>query len=358
MQNRQYSSWKILHQHQALDALKAGLRRAPIYIRLKPTNRCIQHCKYCSYGSGLPELRAANRTQARQADQISAEKLREIITDMVDMKVKAVTFSGGGEPLFHPNIAEAVSLARQGGIDISLITNGQLLRGDLALGFSDSKWVRFSIDSSSAAPYAAMRGVPESAFDQVCANLRDFSKIKNKDCILGVNFVVGADNYGMIYDAAGLFKELGANNVKFSPMQLNRGDSQDGIRDDVLRQLAKAEKELTDDSFSIVNKYLEECEHMDFKPPALDRCYFCELTTIIGADCKVYLCQTRAYDPQAELCDISERSFKEAWLSPETAERIRQLKPRRDCRSLCIYEGKNRMLEQYFNVDDNHINFV
>lgn len=358
MQNRQYSTWKILHHHDALADLAGNVRRAPIYIRLKPTNRCIQHCKYCSYGSGQPELRAANRTQVRQADQIPGEKLREIIGDMVAMGVKAMTFSGGGEPLFHPDIAEAAALVRDGGMDLSLITNGQLLSGDLAQCFTAAKWVRFSIDSAKAAPYAAMRGVSESAFDQVCTNLYEFSKMRHRDCVLGVNFVVGVDNYEMIYEAAGLFKELGADNVKFSPMQLNSGASQNSIRDEVLGQLIKAEKEFADEGFSIVNKYLEECEHMDFDPPNLERCYFCELTTIIGADCKVYLCQTRAYDSQAELCDISGQSLKNAWFSSTTTERIRRLLPKRDCRSLCIYESKNKMLDQYFNVDADHINFV
>lgn len=39
-----YSSLKIFHHKDALDSLERKEHRAPIYIRLKPTNFCNHHC--------------------------------------------------------------------------------------------------------------------------------------------------------------------------------------------------------------------------------------------------------------------------------------------------------------------------
>ena len=105
------------------------------------------------------------------------------------MGVKAVTFSGGGEPLVYPHIVEAMQGVLDAGIDLSIITNGQLLKGERAEVLAQAKWVRISFDSANAETYAKMRQLPLEAFDEVCSNIRQFSQRKNGKCELGVNFV-------------------------------------------------------------------------------------------------------------------------------------------------------------------------
>ena len=39
---------------------------------------------------------------------IPKDKMMEIIDDLVEMKVKAVTFSGGGEPFCYPHFTETL----------------------------------------------------------------------------------------------------------------------------------------------------------------------------------------------------------------------------------------------------------
>ncbi|MBQ8693524.1 MAG: radical SAM protein, partial [Synergistaceae bacterium] len=90
-----YSNLKIFAHAEALKSIGDGKRIAPVYIRLKPTNYCNHNCYYCSYADSELGLRDAVKKQ----DQIPREKMLEIIDDMADMGVKAVTFSGGGEPL-------------------------------------------------------------------------------------------------------------------------------------------------------------------------------------------------------------------------------------------------------------------
>ena len=207
-----YSNLKIFAHAQAINDIGAEKRIAPIYIRIKPTNYCNHKCYYCSYADNELGLRDSVNRQ----DQIPWEKMQEIISDISDMGVKAVTFSGGGEPLVYPYIVEAMQKILNAGIDLSIITNGQLLRGERAETLVNAKWVRISFDSADAETYAKVRKLPLEAFDEVCANIRRFSEIKMKNCELGINFVVNHENAHQVYDMAKMVRELGVNHIKYT----------------------------------------------------------------------------------------------------------------------------------------------
>ncbi|WP_196602427.1 radical SAM protein [Pectinatus frisingensis] len=180
----EYSSLKIFHHKDALDAIECGRHQAPFYIRIKPTNLCNHHCAYCTYGSGENENKTENRDTVVRTDMIPWGKMQEIIQDMSDMGVKAVTFSGGGEPLTYPHILDTVKFIKKHHIELSLISNGQLLSGQIANLFYDAKWVRISFDSPNEDDYTKFRKVSKQAFQQVCGNIRDFAQNKNNDCVL------------------------------------------------------------------------------------------------------------------------------------------------------------------------------
>lgn len=359
-----YSSLKIFHHREAMEGLERGEQRAPIYVRLKPTNLCNHHCSYCTYGSGDTDHPTDNRDSVGHRDTIPWEKLQEIIRDMGKMGIRALTFSGGGEPLTYPYIAEAAELVKAQGIDLSLISNGQLLQGKTAEAFYRAKWVRISFDAPRAAIYSSLRGIPESSFHKVCDNIRDFAKAKDPDCVLGVNFVISKANADYVYEAAALLKELGVDNVKFAAVIENTPGYHTSIKDSVIEQIHRAQEELTvpassgSNGFRIINNYENDWMDKQFTEQPFDTCYTCRLITVIGADQKVYLCHTRAYDSQAIVGDLHGQSFHELWFSEATRRRLMELRPKRDCRNFCAYEERNLLLQSYFDADMRHINFI
>ncbi len=151
---RLYTNSKIFHFPKHLESVTRGERAAPIHIRLKPTNRCNHRCSYCCYRNRnlyLSELLHEN-------DQIPQEKMRELIADFAAMGVKAVTFSGGGEPLSYPYIYETMQGLRAAKIKIATLTNGSLLTGRIAeLLAKNAVWCRISMDAADAETYAAIR---------------------------------------------------------------------------------------------------------------------------------------------------------------------------------------------------------
>ena len=82
--------------------------------------------------------------------------MAEIVEDLLDMGVEAVTFSGGGEPLLYPGLAEIITRLAGGGIRIGSLTNGSQLRGKVADVFAaHGTWIRVSIDGWDSESYAA-----------------------------------------------------------------------------------------------------------------------------------------------------------------------------------------------------------
>jgi wyosine [tRNA(Phe)-imidazoG37] synthetase (radical SAM superfamily) len=102
----------------------------------------------------------------------------EIVDDLIAMGVKAVTFSGGGEPLIYQHIAQTVRRLAAGGIKVGTLTNGLALRGDVAEAFAEyATWVRVSIDAADGESYARSRSVPATIFEQVLDNVRSFVRL-------------------------------------------------------------------------------------------------------------------------------------------------------------------------------------
>ena len=53
----------------------------------------------------------------------------EIIDDCIDMGVKAITFSGGGETLIYPYIVDVLKKLQDSPIKFATLTNGAILKG-------------------------------------------------------------------------------------------------------------------------------------------------------------------------------------------------------------------------------------
>ena len=348
--NNPYSDLKILHHFDALKSYTNGERFAPVYIRIKPTNVCNQRCFYCCYADD----QAVKNRKVDRRDFIPREKMCEILEDIKNMGVKAVTFSGGGDPLCYPYIEECFEKILSADIDLSIITNGQMLTDKKAELLKEAKWVRISLDSANRKTYEMIRNV--KTFDEVISNTEAFAKIKNETCELGINFVVNEKNYLQIYDICKLASSIGVNNIKFSGIMIQEGTQEyhSEIRKSVCELVNKAKSEFESNKFKIIDKY-EENLSFDRK---YDECCIQQFVTIIAADQKVYRCYQKAYTLSGCLGSIEDCSFKELWFSDETANKFKNFSPKNDCKAACVYDQRNILLNDIKNLDRNHINFI
>jgi len=353
--SRIYSDLKFLRYPEQIQAWREHTVTAPVHVRIKPMNHCNHNCWYCAYRYDALQL----GEDIDLKDQIPAEKMDEIIDDLIDMGVQAVTFSGGGEPMIYKPLPECVEKLATAGIKVATLTNGSNLKGHVADAFAEhGTWIRVSMDAWDGPSYAKSRGIKDNAFDALIDNMRAFIARKS-DCVLGVSFIIGQDNHEHIHDTCALLKDVGVDHVKLSGVVVDNdvpGNNtyHDEIRSSVETQIERA-MSLNGNGFSVVNHYHALTERFE---KTYTTCPFLQYLTVIGADCKVYTCQDKAYTETGILGSIENRRFKEFWFSEENKKALYDLNPSVSCGHHCVAHGKNLAILEHLNVDNDHGAFV
>jgi MoaA/NifB/PqqE/SkfB family radical SAM enzyme len=291
-------------------------------------------------------------------DYISKDKMEEIIDDFIDMGVKSVTFSGGGDPFYYPYLLETVKKLAKSNIKFASLTNGVNLKGELAEVFAKhATWLRVSIDGWDDKSYAKYRGIKEGEHTKVIENLRNFKKL-NGDCYLGVSIIVDKDNAPHIYDMLKTFKEIGVNSAKVSACLI--GDNIQEINEyhkpylkDTTEKIKQAIKDFAKDGFEIHDAYYEITSRYE---KSYTWCPYSQINPVVGADCSVYACHDKAYTEDGFLGSIKEKSFKEMW--NENKEKFYKINPSKDCNHHCMVNMQNQHILDYLNIDKNHLEFV
>ncbi len=355
-----YSNSKIFHFHEKLAAMQAGRLTAPLHVRLKPTNRCNHRCGYCCYRSEALLLSELMHVQ----DEIPREKMLDITADLAGMGVRAVTFTGGGEPLMYPHIVEAVERLTSGGVKVAMLTNGALLAGQAAeLLARGAVWVRVSMDAADARTYAASRNVGAGEFDRVCSNIANFCRIDARTCVLGLNLIVTAQNSDQVLDFLRMAKGLGVDHVKVSCAVVSTEPQenvryQDPFYESVKSQIALGQAQLAGDGFEVIDKFHRPDSRQESFARSYTRCPFAQCLTVIAADLNIYTCQDKAYSASGLLGSIRDQSFRQAWSSEALRQKLMAINPSTHCRHHCVAEGKNLALLDYFAADHEHLDFV
>lgn len=353
--NRVYSDLKFLRYTEQLDALNEKRVVAPVHVRIKPYNHCNHDCWYCAYRVSNLEL----GKDIDYSDILPEEKMFEIVDDVIDMGVKAVTFSGGGEPLLYKPLPRVIEKLAKGGIKVASLTNGSNLKGKMAEAFAEyATWIRVSADAWDDASYSESRKIKDGSFTTLLNNIRRFVDM-GTDCTLGLSFIISKDNYQHIYEACAKFKDAGVHHIKMSGAVVSNDGGENNvyhreISDRVNAEIKKAHS-LDDENFQIVNHY-HELEERFAKDYTI--CPFLQFLTVIGADGGVYTCQDKAFTTSGLLGSIREKSFKEFWFSEENRKALYAVNPSKDCAHHCVAHGKNLSILDLLDLDPDHASFV
>lgn len=349
MTTNKYSNNKIVWFNEKLISLRDNYVTAPIYVRIKPINQCQHKCFFCVYNgdySGMHE-------NMSKKDMLSKDKIFEILDDFKEIGVKAITYSGGGEPLLYPHIIDTFKKTKDNGIDLSIITNGQLLKGEKLKQLINAKWVRISMDYHNEKEFSKSRLVSKKMFFQIINNIRDFSTQKN-NCELTVNYIVTKLNCETIIQAIDFIKGLGVNNIRLSPLW-----TQDfmayhkDIKQKVIADIDYARKQYETEDFKIFDSYNISKEQLN---RTYNKCYVMQTIPVIGADGNVYTCHNKAYDDDGLIGNINDKSFKDLWFSKETHDFFNKFDPSIKCSHQCANDSKNIFIRDIINgYGDNFV---
>ncbi len=350
-----YNNNKFLYYPGTLYAYLKHEVVAPTHIRIKPINHCNHNCWYCAYRNNSLQL----GDDIELKDSIPEYKMDEIVSDVIGMGVRAVTFSGGGEPLLYKSLPRHIEKLAKAGVKVAALSNGSNLKGTMAEAFSKyGTWIRISMDAWDDLSYTKARGVPDGSFSKLMRNMSLFVKT-GTECVLGASFIIGKENHQHIYDVCEKLKDIGVDHVKLSGVVVgNSADESNHYHKEIYNEVsAQIEKSivLNDKKFSVVNHYhqLEGRFNKDY-----DSCPYLMYLTVIGADSAVYTCQDKAYTKSGLLGSLKDRSFKELWFSPENNEKLFKFNPSVKCNHHCVTHLKNLSIFDFVDNKNKHTDFV
>ena len=350
-----YSTSKPVYHTDRMEILRSGGQPYPVHVEIIISDFCNHDCGFCAYrmsGYTSNQLFQIEEGQTRKARNprrmIPKEKVFEILDDCKEMDVKAIQFTGGGEPTIHPDFVEIVKYAQDFGFDTALITNGNMLhKADQREVIRKMTWMRVSIDASVASHYAEERGVSVKSWERMLLGVRKLVKEcegSNQRPVIGAGFVVTPRNWVQIHDSVKLYKELGFDNVRLGLMfNPDNADPFKDYRHDMNYLATKSVEDFSDDRFTVINRVSEKYDELDKGSPDFEFCAYQHFTTYIGGDLNVYRCCVYAYNLHGLVGSLENQSFKDMWDSRDKEDNFHSFNPKEceRCQFTEIIENTN-----------------
>ena len=235
-----------------------GDKIPPLHIDVGITTGCNLACTYCY---GVLQGRVGFGTSNRKKFNMPKNAIVRLIEDARRIGIKSMAFIGEGENCLNPYLLDGFKAAKKVGLDISLATNGTILKGDqIPELLNPLRWLRVNISAASPESYEKIHGAPY--FYKVIQNVKKLVEAKVKyglNTTIGLQMVITKDNFDQILRLALLGKELGVDYSVFKPCSdtadkhLNSPDKEYLDLESIFREA----EGLSSDSYQVIVKRIK-----------------------------------------------------------------------------------------------------
>jgi len=339
MKKDYFDPLKVLYHYRKMADIVEGKRIAPVTVSIDPSAVCNQHCIFCS-GTGYVNKKTAI---------LERDIFFNLANSLHRMGIGSAWFTGGGEPLCNPHIAEAIVEFANKKIKLGMVTNGTLLNSSVIKNTIFLDWIRISVDASTASTYSLLHGTNENQFWNVLTNIedvvrhkRDTSSMLNSSCVVGMSFVVHPKNYHEIYDFAVCAKNIGADYVQFKPLlTIDKWFSEDDMSKTIIHLMTKS-RELETDDFQVLANF-GRFQHVTtgYTRPYTE-CLGHNLIGIVMATGQLNICCHQRPRDNYAFGDLHRQTFEEIWFGKEHEKAIKNIRLS-ECPA-CKYEMYNQYL--------------
>jgi len=141
---------------RAIEHIETGYT-APVLVEVDPSNACNHACNFCL--SSYIHFDKFKGTETFSRALMDRDVLMNLCKDFVDMGVRAVNWTGGGEPTLNKHLKEAIEYCGHHGIKMGMFTNGTLFdKWDMFDTLVENMtWVRISVDAGTKQTYNGIR---------------------------------------------------------------------------------------------------------------------------------------------------------------------------------------------------------
>lgn len=260
---------KIFRNNTLMESLNRG-EIPPFHLQISLTNKCNLKCSFCSCKARDKSL------------ELSTFQIRDIARQAASLGCKAVTVTGGGEPVMHPNFSEAIGSFHWNRIRVGLVTNGLLFRKHHFETLKKITWCRISCADDREFTSAAI------------ANLAEVVSLPMREGVdWAFSYVVGER-----HDPENLAKYIDfANKYNFTHVRVVSDlCNLDNVKG--MNEIRQKQKNLGVDDSRVIYQGRKDYVH------GSNRCWIALLKPFIGSDGMIYPCCGVQYAHEVQDYDL------------------------------------------------------
>lgn len=346
---------KLMYHVPRVNDWLAGKNTYPIYMEVSPAGACNHRCTFC----GVDFMGYQNRS-------LETAIFKERLTEMGRLGVKSIMYAGEGEPFLHRNMAEIINHTKDSGIDVSLTTNGSLLKKETAEAILEkTTWIKVSINAGTKETYAAIHHTKERDFERVIENMTAAARIrkdKGYRCHLGMQMVLLPENHFEAQTLAQIARDIGMDYLVIKPYSQHiQGITHryENIKYSDYEYLDEALQKYNSVSFQVVFRS-NAMRKWDSGGHAYNRCLALPFWSYIDAGGNVWGCSVYLNDERFAYGNIYKQTFQDIWEGEKRKQSLCWVEKDLDvsgCRVNCRMDQVNRYLWE-LKEPQPHVNFI
>lgn len=341
---------------------------APVLVEVDPSNACNHACNFCL--SSYIHFEKYKGTETFSRAQMPRDMLMSLCKDFVEMGVRAINWTGGGEPTLNRHLKDAIQYCGSHGIKMGMFTNGTLFdKWDMFDTLVDNMtWVRISVDAGTPSTYNGIRRARgKQDWDGMVRNLNkliEVNKSKGNKIDIGVGYVISPDTYHEIVDFAKFFSNFDLTYCQYKPEIVIKEDG--GVQRNVdfwvndVQPLLREAKEILGSKFKINGYKLDDLTEQATYSYGRNykKCLGSQISPCVGADGHVYVCTNhRGWKQYSYGCLYDGKTFKEIWNNLQKRKsimhQIEDVECFSNCTQLCKpHESNKAIWEIWSNMGD------
>ncbi len=349
--NLKIDSHKLNHHPGRVASWMIGENIFPLYVEIATTSACNHRCIFCALDF-----------MDHKEHLLATQTLCDSLAEMGKNGVKAVMFSGEGEPTLHKDLSLFVKCAKKAGLDVALTTNGIPFTKKLAEQcLPHLSWVKFSVDAGTPETYANIHKTKPEDFQKLIANIKDAAGIKKKNKYsvkIGVQLLLLEENAHETITLAKKVKELGADYIVVKPYSRHPGSiNKCRINYEKIKYIQARLKKIQSDKFGVILRAgaIEGLKN----PKPYPECYALPFFALIDAQGNLLPCNLFYGKEEYYYGNLYKNTFSEILSSKKREEVLKKIykKGTASCREICRLDQINRYLYDLKHPPD-HVNFI
>lgn len=350
--NRQLGQYdvktKLLDHLDSLNMIKKGNRPFPVSAEISLSNQCNHKCTFCQ----------SNSIFKTSNSMLKKKIVINVLKDLKDLGIKGIVWSGGGEPMKHPDFYEVIEFSHKLGISNGLITNLSLLKQkEIKLLLETMAWIRISLNSGNKKNYKKIHGT--NHFDKIINNIMILTKNNMKSIKkipISISMVYTKENIDSFIDLIAKAIDLKVDSVHLRPDQFTKDIS--WVNSGVITEKLKYAEEIIKNKKSNLkistSEYLKN-QYLDKYPK---KCYAHFFTLSISADGNLNFCKSRFNTSKTNCGNLYNTSIKEIWNSAKIKKLEKTIRPS-ECAGFCRQAHVNFHLDKIINIPKQlNTNFI